>query len=154
MTIEKILEIGYTTLFPVLGWFIAYLIVRAVERAYGLSGDLLRKSINNYEAVEKDLKRFTAKEKEKALSWHKRFIQFGRITKDCRKAERRIRLYLFDNAGNKILADSSGILSDIDADISLIQKKILAKQEEGMVEHLETLAENVVLMKKAVIASM
>lgn len=154
MTIEKILEILYTTLFPVLGWFIVYLIVRAVERAYGLSGDLLKKSVNNYESVEKDLKKILARDNERALTWKKRFILFGGITKDCRKAERRIRLYLFDNAGNKVLSDSTGILSDIDAEISAVQKILLAKQDDGLAEHLKALAANVTLMKKAVIASM
>lgn len=149
MTIDRILEIVYTALFPVLGWFLFYLLVRLVERLYGLSGDLLKKSINDYEDVEKYLKKLLGNSGS-GLSNHKMFLLMGKTARGCKRAERRIRLYLFDNAGNKILSDSACLLTDISFGVSAVQKAFIAKQSEKVTEYLTNLSASVVSMKDTV----
>lgn len=149
MTIDRILEIVYTVLFPVLGWFLFYLLVRFVERLYGLSGDLLKKSLNDYEDVEKYLRRLLGSSNS-GLSNHKKFILLGKTARSCKRAERRIRLYLFDNAANKILSDSACLLSEIAISVSAAQKAFVAKQDDQITENLGNLSASVASMKDAV----
>ena len=149
MTLDKMLETAYTVLFPVLGWFLFLLFVRFAERLYGLSGDLLKKSINDYEDVEKYLKKLLGYSGS-GLSNHRKFMLLGKTSRACKHAERRIRLYLFDNAGNKILADSACMLPEISLGVSSAQKALLAKQDDQMRESLTSLSSSVASMKDAV----
>ena len=153
MTLDRILEIVYSTLFPVLGWFLFYLLVRFVERLYGLSGDLLKKSINDYEDVERYLKKILGNSPS-GLSYRKKFMLLGKTASSCKHAERRIRLYLFDNAGNKILSDSTCLLPEIALSVSSAQRALVAKQDDQMTESLTTLSTSVASMKDAVRRSM
>ncbi len=132
-----------------LGWFLFYLLVRFVERLYGLSGDLLKKSINDYEDVERYLKKFLGNSKS-GLSNHKKFLLLGKTARGCKRAERRIRLYLFDHAGNKILSDSACLLTEISFSVSAAQKALIAKQSEQITENLTTLSATVASMKDTV----